>query len=183
VLVKDEGCQECNNCHHALLDVTDRMRYQIDGVLADFNSVTLAFFTSQKLNYYDQLADELEPKVKLLDPNSVDLSPSKQENSELETEAKSYAKQVNQTLANALDIRERSSTTLGNITVAYDEAIKSAGQAKEAISAVEALSKNLEAAAGHHLRQHREMQLPQQLCRKTVHPLYSRLLQLPRMSM
>nr|AAA28662.1 laminin A chain [Drosophila melanogaster] len=147
VLIKDEGCQECNNCHHALLDVTDRMRYQIDSVLEDFNSVTLAFFTSQKLNYYDQLADELEPKVKLLDPNSVDLSPSKKANSELESDAKSYAKQVNQTLANAFDIRERSSTTLGNITVAYDEAVKSADQAKEAIASVEALSKNLEAAA------------------------------------
>lgn len=147
MLIKDEGCQECNNCHHALLDVTDRMRYQIDSVLADFNSVTLAFFTSQKLNYYDELADELEPKVKLLDPTSVDLNPSKKANSELESEAKSYAKQVNQTLANAVDIRERSSTTLGNITTAYDDAIKSADQAREAITSVESLSKNLEAAA------------------------------------
>lgn len=147
MLIKDEGCQECNNCHHALLDVTDAMRYKIDNVLEDFNSVTLAFFTSQKLNYYDELADELEPKVKALDPTSVNLNPSKKANSEIESEAKSYAKQVNQTLANAVDIRDRSSTTLGNITAAYQDAVKSAGQAKEAISAVEALSENLEATA------------------------------------
>ncbi|SPP85142.1 laminin subunit alpha [Drosophila guanche] len=147
VLIKDEGCQECNNCHHALLDVTDKMRYQIDSVLADFGSVTLAFFTSQKLNYYDNLADELVPKIKALDPTSVDLNPSKKSNSDLEADAKSYAKQVNQTLANALDIRDRSSTTLGNITNAHEEALKSADQAREAIAAVEALSKNLETAA------------------------------------
>lgn len=139
---------ECNNCHHALLDLTDKMRYQIDGVLQDFESVSMAFFTSQKLNYYDDLADELAPKVQALDPTTVNLSPSQKLVSDLETDTKVYAKQVNQTLDNAVDIRLRSGVLLSNVSAVHEEALGTVEQARDAIDAVEALSENLEATEG-----------------------------------
>lgn len=146
-VLTEDGCMECNNCHHALLDVTDRLRDQIDGVLQDFQTVTMAFFTSQKLNYYDVLADELTPKVQALDPTTVNLLPSQKLNSELEAASKAYAKQVNQTLNNALDIQSRSGILLTNVTAVHEEALGSVEQARDAIAAVDALSQNLEATA------------------------------------
>ncbi|EDV96510.1 laminin subunit alpha [Drosophila grimshawi] len=146
-VLTEDGCMECNNCHHALLDVTDKLRYQIDGVLQDFQTVTMAFFTSQKLNYYDQLAEDLEPKVRALEPNSVNLMPSQELNSELEAASKAYAKQVNQTLGNAFDIRQRSGVLLKNVSAVHEEALNSVDQAKAAIVAVDSLSQNLEATA------------------------------------
>ncbi|ALC44510.1 LanA [Drosophila busckii] len=146
-VLTEDGCMECNNCHHALLDVTDKMRYELDGVLKDIHNMTMAFFTTQKLNYYDKLADELIPKVQLLDPNSVDLSPSRKLNSALEASSKAHAKAVNQTLNNAHDIRQRASVLLSNVTAVQEEAHLSADKAKQAIKAVESLSQNLEATA------------------------------------
>lgn len=146
-VLTEDGCMECNNCHHALLDVTDKLRDQIDGVLQDFQTVTMSFFTSQKLNYYDLLADELEPKVQALDPKSVNLLPSQKLNSELEAASKAYAKQVNQTLNNALDIQSRSGILLTNVSAVHTEALGSVEQANAALAAVDALSQNLEATA------------------------------------
>lgn len=146
-VLTEDGCMECNNCHHALLDLTDKMRYQIDGVLQDFETVSMAFFTSQKLNYYDELADELVPKVHALDPTSVNLSPSQKLNNELEAASKLYAKQVNQTLGNAMDIRLRSGVLLSNVSAVHDEALGSAQHARDAIEAVESLSENMEVTA------------------------------------
>ncbi|XP_034480299.1 laminin subunit alpha [Drosophila innubila] len=146
-VLTEDGCMECNNCHDALLDVTDKLKYQIEGVLEDFGTVTMAFFTSQKLNFYDQLADELTPKIQALDPTSVNLLPSRELNMKLEADSKAYAKQVNQTLGNALDIHHRSGVLLTNVSAVHKEALESVKQASDAIAAVDALSKNLEATA------------------------------------
>lgn len=146
-VLTEDGCMECNNCHHALLDVTDRLQQQIDGVTRDFRTVTMSFFTSQKLNYYDHLADELAPKIQALDPNSVNLLPSRELNMKLEMDTKAYAKQVNQTLNNAMDIRHRSGVLLTNVSAVQLEALDRIDQAGVAIAAVHALSQNLEATA------------------------------------
>lgn len=75
VLISDSGCSECDICHHALLDVTDAMRMQLDPVILDFKTVAGGYFTAQKLNYYNDLVDKIEPEVKALDPNGVNLTP------------------------------------------------------------------------------------------------------------
>lgn len=147
VLKKDEGCFECDNCHHALLDVTDAMRYRIDPVVEEFQSVALAFFTSQKLNYYDNLANEIAPDVQNLDPKSVNLEPSRIVISGLESDAKQYAKQVNLTLGNSQESRDEASRLLQNVTILSELVTTSVNEAADAISAVDALSRNLETAA------------------------------------
>lgn len=147
VLKKDEGCFECDNCHHALLDVTDRMRYQIEPVVEEFQSVALAFFTSQKLNYYDKLADDIAPEVQNLDPKSVNLEPALLKVNSLETDAKAYTKQVNFSLDNAQDSRDVASKLLQNITGLNDKIDATVAGADDAIMAVDALSRNLETAA------------------------------------
>ncbi|XP_037900995.1 laminin subunit alpha [Glossina fuscipes] len=147
VLRKGEGCFECDACHHALLDVTDRLRYEIDPVMDEFQSVALAFFTSQKLNYYDELAEKVAPEVQSLDPKSVNLDPSRSAVSELEAEAKMYLKQVNLTIDNAEDSRDMAGVLLTNVSGLREQVALSTNEARDAIASVEILSRNLETAA------------------------------------
>lgn len=147
VLVKDEGCYQCDSCHDALLDVTDSMRYQIDPVMHEFQSVALAFFTSQKLNYYNEIADKIAPDVANLDPKRINLDPSRALVAELESEAKMYGKQVNFSMSNALDSRQTASELIVNVTDLREKSKLSAMEARDAINSVDALSKNLEMAA------------------------------------
>lgn len=95
VLVQDVGCHECDICHHALLDVTDSLAQDLNPVIADFETVAGGFFTAQKLNYYNELADKIEPEVKSLDPNGVNLTPFVTSIETLEQEAKNFERKVN----------------------------------------------------------------------------------------
>lgn len=147
VLIKDEGCFQCDSCHDALLDVTDRLRYQIDPVVEEFQSVALAFFTSQKLNYYDELADKIAPEVQNLDPKRINLDPARSLVAEIESGAKIYGKQVNFSLSNALESPQIASELIVNATDLREKAKASALEAQDAINSVDALSKNLETAA------------------------------------
>lgn len=95
VLVPDQGCHECDVCHHNLLDVTDAMANELDPVIDEFQTVAGGFFTSQKLKYLDQVADNIEPDVKALDPNRVNLSPISSNIDDLESEAKKFENKLN----------------------------------------------------------------------------------------
>lgn len=95
VLVPDQGCHGCDVCHHDLLDVTDAIANELDPVIDEFQTVAGGFFTSQKLKYLDQVAINLEPDVKALDPNSVDLSPLSSGIDELESDAKKFEQKLN----------------------------------------------------------------------------------------
>lgn len=147
VLIKDEGCRECDACHHVLLDVTDRMKLEINPVLEEFQTVALAFFTSQKLNYYNNLSEKISPKVKALDPKGVNLNPSRSVLAELEYEAKMFGKQVNHSIDNALESRYTADILFHNVSALYNQSRNTADDAREAILTVEALAKSLDAAA------------------------------------
>lgn len=97
VLVPDQGCHECDICHGSLLDVTDAISNELKPVVAEFQTVAGGYFTSQKLNYYDQLATKIEPEVKALDPNSVNLIPLSDSIDGLELEAKSFERKLRYT--------------------------------------------------------------------------------------
>ncbi|KAG8228153.1 hypothetical protein J437_LFUL002807 [Ladona fulva] len=75
VLIEDQGCFVCDSCIHSLLDVTDELASLIEPVAKDFDKVALDYFTTQRLIYINNSVYELEPKVRLLDPERVDLSP------------------------------------------------------------------------------------------------------------
>lgn len=97
VLVEDQGCHECDICHHNLLDVTDAISNELQPVIVDFQTVAGGYFTSQKLNYLDDLANKIEPDVKALDPNSVNLAPLVNSIDGLESEAKSFERKLRYT--------------------------------------------------------------------------------------
>ncbi|ODM92460.1 Laminin subunit alpha [Orchesella cincta] len=86
VLIEDRGCQDCDACQHQLLDDTDAMATDLDPVQKEFGSVALSYFTTQKLAYFNDTAAKLEPDVKLLDPERVDLDPYYNAVSNLETD-------------------------------------------------------------------------------------------------
>lgn len=90
----DRGCHGCDICHHALLDVTDALANELQPVTDDFQTVADGFFTSQKLKYFNELADSIEPQVRALDPNEVNLTPVGSSIDALESEAKNYERKV-----------------------------------------------------------------------------------------
>lgn len=94
VLVPDRGCHVCDGCHGALLDVTDELARELRPVIDDFRSVADGFFTSQKLKHFNELADSIEPKVRALDPNVVNLAPVSSSIDALESDAKNYERKV-----------------------------------------------------------------------------------------
>lgn len=97
VFVADRGCHECDTCHHALIDVTDSLANELDPVIVEFKSSVGGYFTQQKLTYYDQVADEIEPKVKALDPNGVNLTPIGNSIDSLENDVKNFERKVRNT--------------------------------------------------------------------------------------
>lgn len=97
VLVENQGCHECDICHHSLLDVTDAISNELKPVITEFQTVAGGFFTSQKLNYLDDLATKIEPDVRALDPNSVNLTPLVDSIDALESEAKNFERKLRYT--------------------------------------------------------------------------------------
>jgi len=95
VLIEEEGCFECDSCIHNLLDVTDQLRSRIDPVAIEFETIAVGYFTHQRLVYINSTASELAPKVKLLDPQLVDLRPVTQELESLEQDAKNVNRKAN----------------------------------------------------------------------------------------
>ncbi|XP_058060994.1 laminin subunit alpha [Anopheles bellator] len=108
VLIPDTGCQECDVCHHGLLDVTDELQDSVDPILNDIKTVADDYFTSQKLKYFDDKVDKLEPKVRSLDPHGVNLNPSRQRVESLEVDMKNLDRRILFANANAKEISDNS---------------------------------------------------------------------------
>lgn len=92
--MQDRGCHICDDCHHGLLNVTDALADELKPVIDDFQTVADGYFTSQKLKYFNELTDSIEPQVRALDPNEVNLSPLSLSIDGLESEAKNYERKV-----------------------------------------------------------------------------------------
>jgi hypothetical protein len=60
----------------------------------NFQTIAVGYFTHQRLVYINSTANELAPKVKLLDPLLVDLRPITQELESLEQDAKNLNRKV-----------------------------------------------------------------------------------------
>ncbi|XP_055387187.1 laminin subunit alpha [Condylostylus longicornis] len=148
VLIKDEGCFECDKCHHALLDVTDALRDQIDPVVGDFKSVQLAYFTDQKLKYYNDLTEELVPKVQKLDPKKVVLTPFIEEMDVLEIEAKQYSKSLKKLDQNAKDSSINNEKLIAEVKNSLEESKSVVTIAHDVIEEVKSLSDSFDTSIG-----------------------------------
>lgn len=81
------------------------MANELNPVIDEFQTVAGGFFTSQKLKYLDELTDKIEPDVRALDPNRVDLSPLSSSIDALSAESKKFEHKlhyVNQTIVDQL---------------------------------------------------------------------------------
>lgn len=94
VLIPDTGCHTCDICHHALLDVTDKMRIDLDPVVEEFETIAGGYFTAQKLVYLNETVDKMEPDVKALDPHGVNLTPLRNQIESLEQDIKNVDRRV-----------------------------------------------------------------------------------------
>lgn len=103
VLIPHTRCKECDGCHHALLDVTDALREELDPHVSEFETKATTFYTSQKLKYYDDLAKELSPKIDRLDTSGVNLKPVQQLIESLEMDAKNLNKRKTYAEQNAME--------------------------------------------------------------------------------
>ncbi|KAK2708492.1 hypothetical protein QYM36_014189 [Artemia franciscana] len=89
VLIPEYGCEECDSCHHSLLDVTDDLQRMIGPVQDEFRYVALSHFTKQRLLSLNETANTLAQSVALLDPNSVIIDPLQEGTEEVGTTARS----------------------------------------------------------------------------------------------
>ncbi|KAK6627792.1 hypothetical protein RUM44_010271 [Polyplax serrata] len=89
VLIPDRGCFECNSCTHDLLDTTDYLRNLIDPVMTEFKTVADGYFTTQRLRYFNDTANNLSIEVGKVDPSRLQVAPVLEDLDALESELKS----------------------------------------------------------------------------------------------
>lgn len=146
VLVPDEGCHDCDICHHALLDVTDSLATDLNPVILEFETVAGGFFTAQKLNYFNELADKIEPEVKLLDPNGVNLTPFVTGIENLEQNAKNFERKVIYAEQTAREQNKAGGKLLNESNIVLDASEKALENAQNTIYEVEKLADSLDAS-------------------------------------
>jgi len=88
VLIKDRGCSSCDSCQYQLLDETDKMGFILNPVKEEFDQVAVSYFTTQRLVYFNESSELLEPGVALLNPSKEDLNPYTDGVHSLQTESK-----------------------------------------------------------------------------------------------
>lgn len=112
MFIENQGCEECDGCHHALLDTTDALHAQLKPVVEELSTVTKSYYTTQKLKRLNEEAEELKPEVEKLDPNVNNLSEQMQEVDSLEMDTKNHIKKSNYNDEKAMDLKKASADLL-----------------------------------------------------------------------
>lgn len=146
VFIDNYGCEECEGCHHGLLDVTDNLTLTLDPVVEDFKTVAKSFYTTQKLKRLDEEANNLKPEVEKLDPNAVNLSQQNKEIDSLDMDSKNLKKRANYNVQNAQDRVKDSESLLKDATNILDSNRLVANTAKVSIQEVNKLADNLDSS-------------------------------------
>lgn len=133
VLVQDQGCFECDSCHHALLDVTDALRNEFDPIKAEFDEASQPYFTARKLDYYNDAINNLLPEVSKLDPKGVNLTP--------------HEKTINQLLQDAKALEKRASFAVNDTETAIEQGEKTLVAANDALDECRFVNTNARNAA------------------------------------
>lgn len=146
VLIPNNGCRECDICHHALLDVTDGLANELNPVIDDFKTVANGFFTAQKLTYFNDLADKIEPEIKALDPSGVNLTPLTNNIEDLEKDVKNFDRKVRFLDQNAKEQKANGDKSLNNSLVVFDASRLSSNTIRNTILDVERLADSFDAS-------------------------------------
>lgn len=116
VFIENYGCEECDGCHHGLLDVTDSLERKLSPIVNELNTVAKSFYTTQKLKRLNEETEELKPQVEKLDPNTNNLSEQIQEIDSLEMDARNHQKKSNYLKDKAKDLNKASDELLKTVT-------------------------------------------------------------------
>lgn len=133
VLIPDAGCFVCDECHHALLDVTDQLRNDIDTIKDEFEEASQPYFTARKLEYYDDAIKNLVPEVSRLDPKGVNLSP--------------FVKDIDKLLSEAKTLEKKANYSVDYVTDAINDGDKTQIKANDALDVCRFVNKNARNAA------------------------------------
>lgn len=143
VFIDDYGCEECNDCHHGLLDVTDGLKGKIDPVVEELNTVAKSFYTTQKLKRLNEEAEELKPEVEKLDPTTNNLSEQINEIDSLEMDAKNHQKKSNYLKKKASELNTASDELFKTISEDKSDYRMVSSGAQNTIDEVYALANSL----------------------------------------
>lgn len=143
VFIENYGCEECDGCHHGLLDVTDALQTKIDPVVLELNTIAKSYYTTQKLKRLNEEAEELKPEVEKLDPNTNNLSEQINEIDSLEMDSKNHQKKSNYLKEKARELNKGSDELLKAISEDKSEYRMVTANARNTIAEVYALANSL----------------------------------------
>lgn len=143
VFIENYGCEECDGCHHGLLDVTDALKAKIDPVVNELNTVAKSFYTTQKLKRLNEEAEELKPEVEKLDPNTNNLSEQIDEIDSLEMDARNHQKKSNYLKDKAKELNKASDELLKTVSEDKSDYRVVTANARNTITEVYALANSL----------------------------------------
>ncbi|XP_077547053.1 laminin subunit alpha [Haemaphysalis longicornis] len=101
VFVERQGCQECGECVHALLDDTDQLASIIDSIQLEVEGLSATYLANQRLQVVNQSAQDLQLQLDAfrMEPGNQDVSPLGQNVSDLELFGNSIRKSTSVTLS------------------------------------------------------------------------------------
>lgn len=137
------GCHDCDRCVHDLLDSTDELAMIMDGVLKEFDNVDSGFFTTRKLAHINDTIRSLTPRISLLSPDGINLSPLVKVVDLLEQDAKNINRKVNYSLENSETLGNEASNIKDNATLATKNLLDALNEIDDIIDNIELISSNI----------------------------------------
>ncbi|XP_054012773.1 laminin subunit alpha [Hylaeus anthracinus] len=148
VLIPGQGCFACDSCHGDLLDVTDDLSNLLDPVFREYSSVAESYFTTQRLKFINDTANDLYPQVILLDPSRVNFLPLQQEVKRLESEVSNQKREIDFTAEDSVNWKFAAENTLKNMNYLESDVIEEIDFARSTVSEVESLALNIDVDNG-----------------------------------
>ncbi|XP_014252287.1 laminin subunit alpha [Cimex lectularius] len=141
VFVEKEGCFECGKCVHDLLDSVDEMQNRLEPISNEFGSVAKSYFIQRRLQYLNETAALLQPKVNQLQNVMVELNPFKEELDHFQKNVDHISRENSYTLEK---VNGTSNDSLSNLSSKLDKNTKTMNKlAKEAIQAAKMTVQNV----------------------------------------
>lgn len=123
------------------------LRSELDPVVQEFETIAGGYFTAQKLIYLNETIDKMEPDIRALDPNGVNLTPLSQQVESLEHDIKSVDRSVLYTEQRAKDASLGGFKLVNDTEDARDIARLTQNTVKNTIREVEKLADSFDASA------------------------------------
>ncbi|XP_033329969.2 laminin subunit alpha [Megalopta genalis] len=148
VLIPGQGCFACDSCTGDLLDVTDELSNLLDPVFKDFNTVAESYFTNQRLKFISDMANDLYPKVELLDPTKVNFLPLQQQMNKLKSDVSNQKREIDFMVEDGEKWKLAAENTLENMNNFELDVIKEIDFVASTVSELESLALNIEQGTG-----------------------------------